>query len=445
MAGASRSPHLARAGELVAPFPRGDGARTSAVPRIDRKRTVVVTLSMLCYAAAIAVAAYPFLADRLGAWEAARSFTEQRDAFAAMPSEERETAAADAGAYNDMLAGHPHEDTASPYEEQLHLAADGSLCWIEIPRIGVKEPVYRSSNEEELEAALMTGAAHVRGTSLPVGGTSTNVVITGHTGLRESRMFDQLDLLEPGDAVVLWTMGEPLAYEVTRTELVTPDRTNVLCIDNGADQCTLITCRNPESSTGLLPTGAYTHRLVVHSDRTSWSPTSEGGSVEHLADARTALFAGSVLATGSLVWIVPAIALGLRREWVLDRVVGKREMGPRDVRSACARLGDARLRLGLFGRARLDLFGTRAQGHWSRMRPGRDRMSLDLRPRTARAPPAGPGPLGGAALPAETFEPRALDGELGIDLDGGASTLVFRPERTTDRNGPYARRQRSTK
>ena len=308
MAGASRSPHPARAGELVAPFPRADGARTAAVPRIDRNRTVIVTLSMLCYAAAIAVAAYPFLSDRLGAWEAARSFTEQRDAFAAMPSEERETAAADAGAYNDMLAGHPHEDAASPYEEQLHLAADGSLCWIEIPRIGVKEPVYRSSNEEELEAALMTGAAHVRGTSLPVGGTSTNVVITGHTGLRESRMFDQLDLLEPGDAVILWTMGEPLAYEVTGAELVTPDRTDVLCIDEGADHCTLITCRNPESSTALLPNGAYTHRLVVHSDRTGWSPMPEGGAVEHLADARTALFAGSLLATGSLVWIVPAIA-----------------------------------------------------------------------------------------------------------------------------------------
>ena len=424
-----------------APFPRGKGARTSAIPGIDWKRSIIASLSMLCYAAAIVIASYPFLADRASAYEAARNFTEQRDELASMPSDEARAAIAEAGAYNDMLAGRPGCEGAMPYDQQLNGARDGSLCWIEIPRIGVKEPVYRSSNEDELYAALMQGAAHVRGSSLPVGGASANTVITGHSGMRDSSMFDHLDLLQPGDPIILWTMGEPYAYEVVATELVEPDRLDVMDIADGVDQCTLITCRNPSSTSGFLPGGTFTHRLVVHSERTDWAPSLESQPQEHIADGRSVLFGGSLAAAGALFWVASSLALGFRRDWVLDRSVGARELSPKDVARIAGERGAARLRLGVFGNARLDLFGKHVTGRWSRVKPDDSRIRLRFRlraPETLRI--EGEPKLDGLRLQQGDFIARGLDGELGIGADRYASTLVFRPERTRRRNARRVKR-----
>lgn len=417
-----------------APFPRGEGAHTPAIPGINWKRTAVISFSMLCFTAAIVIAAYPFLADRANAYEAARSFTEQRDELASMPQDEAREATAAAEAYNDMLAGRPGAESALPYEEQLAGARDGSMCWIEIPRIGVKEPVYRGGSEDELYAALMEGAAHVRGSSLPVGGASSNTVITGHSGMRNSSMFDHLDLLQPGDAIILWTMGAPYAYEVVDAELVEPERTDVMRIVNGLDQCTLITCRNPSSTSGFLPGGTFTHRLVVHSERADWSPSLAPQPHEHVADGRSTLFGASLVGTGVLIWAASSLALGFRRNWVLDRIVGAHELSPEEVSRIERERGIARLRLGMLGSARLDLFGKRAKGRWSRVKPDSSRMRLRFR---LRKPGAfrleGEPGVDGLHLQQGDFIARGLDGELGIGADKYATMLVFRPERATRR------------
>lgn len=427
--GGNRRPHQPPDAGKALPFPRGNGKRTSAISGIDWRKTALASFSMLCYAAAIVIATYPFLADKASAYEAAASFTAQRDEFASMSSNEAGAATAAANAYNDMLAGHPHAEATLPYEEQLNQSRDGSMCWIEIPRIGVKEPVFHGSNEEELYSALMEGAVHIRGSSLPVGGPSTNTVITGHSGMRDSRMFDHLDLLQPGDTIVLWTMGTPYAYEVVSSELVEPDCSEVMRIIDGIDQCTLVTCRNPESTTGFLPGGSYTHRLVVHSERTEWNPSAESEPVEHVADGRTVLFGGSLVSAGALFWAASSLALGFRRDWVLDRVIGKRELSPQDVTKAEAERGAARLRLGMLGSARLDLFGTHVSGRWSHVKPDNSRIRLKLRrhgDETLRI--AGVPHLDGMRLQQGDFIARGLDGELGIGIDRYTSMLVFRPE-----------------
>ena len=113
------------------------------------------------------------------------------------------------------------------------------------------------------DAALMAGVGHVEGTSLPVGGESTHCVITAHSGMRNLRMFDDIRQLEPGDLVLLHTMGDVYAYRVVSSEVVWPDETSSLAIAPGEDLLTLVTC---------TPYGVNDHRLLVHCERTDYVP-----------------------------------------------------------------------------------------------------------------------------------------------------------------------------
>lgn len=47
---------------------------------------------------------------------------------------------------------------------------------IKVPKQSINLPIYHGTSEE----ALASGAGHLYGTSLPVGGKSTHSVITGH-------------------------------------------------------------------------------------------------------------------------------------------------------------------------------------------------------------------------------------------------------------------------
>ena len=60
---------------------------------------------------------------------------------------------------------------------------------IKVPKQSINLPIYHGTSEE----ALASGAGHLYGTSLPVGGKSTHSVITGHRGLVEALMFTRLD------------------------------------------------------------------------------------------------------------------------------------------------------------------------------------------------------------------------------------------------------------
>ncbi|MEK0307088.1 class C sortase [Bifidobacterium favimelis] len=127
---------------------------------------------------------------------------------------------------------------------------DGIMGSIEIPRISVNLPIYHGTSE----AALASGAGHLYGTSLPVGGPSTHSVITGHRGMVDALMFTRLDELEPGDVFYIRTMGETLGYKVDRIDVIRPDDTSKLKIMAGQDRVTLMTC---------TPYGVNTRRLLI--------------------------------------------------------------------------------------------------------------------------------------------------------------------------------------
>ena len=166
------------------------------------------------------------------------------------------------GGHKDVLTLAEGQDGAevAAYDEQLRWDDQAAICWIEIPSIALREPVYHGTSDE----TLAIGVGHLSWSSLPVGGSSSHCVLAAHSGMEESRMFDELDRLGRGDVFVLHTLADAYQYEVFQTETVLPGDAQRSCrIEAGKDLCTLVTC---------TPYGINTHRLLVHAYRVPYTP-----------------------------------------------------------------------------------------------------------------------------------------------------------------------------
>ena len=72
------------------------------------------------------------------------------------------------------------------YSEALNLAGDGMMGLIEIPKIGVRLPIYHTTEPDVLDKAV----GHLEGSSLPCGGENTHCVLSAHRGLPSARRWD---------------------------------------------------------------------------------------------------------------------------------------------------------------------------------------------------------------------------------------------------------------
>lgn len=168
--------------------------------------------------------------------------------------------------YNAFLAGDRGQEGLLGYREQLFYQHEPMMSYIEIPKIAVRQPVYHGTADTE----LMAGVGHLETTSLPIGGRTAHCVLLGHSGMRNARMFDELNRLERGDEFVLWTLNEPYAYRVYETEIVTPEEAEQKTgLMPERDLVTLVTC---------TPYGVNSHRLLVHAERCEYE-ADEVGSV----------------------------------------------------------------------------------------------------------------------------------------------------------------------
>lgn len=130
----------------------------------------------------------------------------------------------------------------------------GTMSRIQIPSIGVDLPIYHGTSDQ----ALLKGAGHLQGTSLPVGGKDTHSVITAHRGLADSTMFTNLDKVKMGDTFTLTTFGQVVTYQIFDSRVVDPADTTTLRQEAGKDLVTLVTC---------TPLGINTHRILVTGKR----------------------------------------------------------------------------------------------------------------------------------------------------------------------------------
>lgn len=164
--------------------------------------------------------------------------------------------------YNEALKSDPDrfdptEEDMQIYNEVMNVTGDGTMAYIEIPKLNIRLPVYHTVEESVLQIA--TG--HIPGTSLPIGGEGTHSAISGHTGLTSAVLFTHLTDMELGDQFYIQAFNETLAYKVDQIDIVEPDEFNLLHIVEGHDYCTLITC---------TPYGVNSHRLMVRGERTEY-------------------------------------------------------------------------------------------------------------------------------------------------------------------------------
>lgn len=240
-----------------------DGAQEASISKPRKSLLQRVLLPALIILIGVAVLLYPVVATQ---WnnhlqqQAAENYAEE---MRNRPPEQLNPEIAKAREYNSKLQGGPildpwlariSEDNAE-YQHYLdQLGNAPAMSQLTIPSIDLRLPIYHGTAEKTLQMGL----GHMYGTSLPLGGAGTHTVVTGHTGITNATLFDNLDKVKRGDGLYLNTFGEKLKYEVDEIEVVLPDVTDSLGLYPGEDKLTLITC---------TPYGINTHRLLVHAHR----------------------------------------------------------------------------------------------------------------------------------------------------------------------------------
>lgn len=183
------------------------------------------------------------------------------------------------------------------YNQTLNMG-NGIMGSIEIPKISVNLPIYHGTSDEVLSA----GVGHVNGSSLPIGGSSTKSILTGHRGLPSSKLFTRLDELELNDLFFISVLNEILAYKVVNIQVIEPEDVSSLEIEEGRDLVSLITC---------TPYGVNTHRLVVTGERTTYEKSVYEGIKKNSMSMREVIF--TIIPFG-FVTIVIGMKLKERRE-----------------------------------------------------------------------------------------------------------------------------------
>lgn len=123
-----------------------------------------------------------------------------------------------------------------------------------IPRLGLDVELHQGVTLGSIDE----GPSYWPGTAKP--GEFGNMVIAGHR-VTHSRPFRDIDQLQPGDRITIEdSEGIPHIYEVTSSEIVTPDRLDIVSQPVGYE-ATLFACHPP---------GSADFRFVVHLRLLDW-------------------------------------------------------------------------------------------------------------------------------------------------------------------------------
>lgn len=232
------------------------------------RRVVVPALIILV---GISVLLYPVVSTQWNNYIQRKVVEDYSSQIQDLPEEQLNAAIDAAHEYNDTSIGGPildpwlarvSEDNQDYLRYMDQLSGLPAMSQVSIPSIESSLPVYHGTTEE----VLQKGLGHLYGTSLPVGGEGTHSVITGHTGLTTTTMWDNLIDMKEGDAIYVNTFGQKMKYQVTSTEVVLPHETESLAQQPDKDLITLITC---------TPYGVNSHRLLVHAERVPLDPEDE--------------------------------------------------------------------------------------------------------------------------------------------------------------------------
>ena len=236
---------------------------------------IVTLLLILAFLAGLSLLLYPTVSNYINEMHQTKAIADYSERVARISPEEYDAMLRAAQNYNARLLGRENRFVATVddkrlYNDLLNPDGNGIMGYIEIPTIDVSLPVYHGTEDNVLQVAV----GHLQWSSLPIGGIGTHSVLSGHRGLPSAKLFTHLDELREGDIFLIKVLNETLTYEVDKISVVLPDEVSSLCVMEGEDLCTLVTC---------TPYGINTHRLLVRGHRVE--NAKNGGSVHVTADA----------------------------------------------------------------------------------------------------------------------------------------------------------------
>ena len=109
---------------------------------------------------------------------------------------------------------------------------------VSAPSIRMELPIYLGATDDNMDC----GAAHMAFTSLPIGGESTNCVLSGHSGYIGRIFFDYIINMAIGDEITVENFWNVLTYKVVDRQIHSKDESADCYITDGKDLLTLITC-----------------------------------------------------------------------------------------------------------------------------------------------------------------------------------------------------------
>lgn len=122
---------------------------------------------------------------------------------------------------------------------------DGKFGYMEIPVLDIILPLYIGASASN----MAKGAAVLGQTSIPIGGESTNSVIAAHRGWSTGSFLKDIEEVSVGDAIYITNPWERLVYQVEAIDIVYPDDSDAVKIQEGKDMITICTC-HPYMSQG---------------------------------------------------------------------------------------------------------------------------------------------------------------------------------------------------
>lgn len=227
---------------------------------MKKKNDHATTILLIAiFFAGLSLLLYPSVADYWNSFRQSQVISKYSDELAKVDEARYRQMIESARKYNDTLTGRSNpyllsDEQKQQYDQLLDVSGVGTMGYIEIPVINCEIPIYHGTSDAVLQIAV----GHLDWTSLPVGGENTHCVLSGHRGLPSAKLFTDLDKVMVGDVFVLRILNEVLTYEVDQIQIVNPDETQSLMIEEGQDLCTLVTC---------TPYGINTHRLLVRGHR----------------------------------------------------------------------------------------------------------------------------------------------------------------------------------
>ena len=269
------------------------------------KKRLSTIILVIIFLIGVAVILYPTVSDYYNSLQQGKAVATYEHGVSQLSEDTYASLLSSAEKYNTELLGTGmHFVTGAPksdeYSSELSLDGTELIGYLAIEKLGIQLPIYHGTSD----SVLAVGVGHLEGSSLPVGGTGTHCVLSGHRGLPSAKLFSNLDKMEEGDTFTISVLNEVLTYKVDKISIVEPGDISLLQIDPDEDYCTLLTC---------TPYGINTQRLLVRGTRTANEEKEEDVPVNADANQIDPLIVAPFIIVPVLILLLVVVLLVTKR------------------------------------------------------------------------------------------------------------------------------------